>query len=214
MVDAESFSVLLKAVVKTIKQEVGDTVQRRGLFDALTSVVNLCHNQMRKLKAFLLKEKVEETKVQEKLREVEDMCLHFKRLKERYDIPEYLESEYKRRWTRVPVPKFWTAEQKEAGLRVYEDQVRSEKKHLDRFSTGDKDKRILAEAAYLADTYHAGYGRDVSIFLASSDTRFFSPFRESGGVTHRFISDEIQTRFGIVCDWPSLVAKDVAPLLK
>ena len=72
------------------------------------------------------------------------------------------------------------------------------------------DQRILAEACYLLNLYKQVEGKNISLFMASTD-HHFSPVRgkywafESNQVT-----EEIEKRFGVICDWPDRIYAKVA----
>jgi hypothetical protein len=73
---------------------------------------------------------------------------------------------------------------------------------------GERDKKILAEAVYILERYRK---REAVMFLASTDCHF-SPVR--GVRTITTVTDEIEKRFGIVCDWPDKVLEKITATAK
>ena len=72
---------------------------------------------------------------------------------------------------------------------------KNQKKH-------DPDKLILAQAA----TYKKSVNSKYKIYIASNDTRFFSPYKGDSTIT-----DAIRDKFGIICGNPKEICDAVFP---
>lgn len=214
-VEVESFGVLLKALGDIIKEEIADINERRKIFETLRTIADLCENKMRRLVGYLFTEQVEEKEVNEKLHFIKDMCLVISQLQKRYHDPDSREIEAWKLHTRVPNPTNWPKHLRKEVLDIYKEKVVVEKIQLDRFGKGpgEMDMRILAESAYLCEYYKSNFEDGVRVYLASCDTKFFSPYRKEN-IESRIVTDEIQQRFNVICDWPYQIAKEVRNNLK
>lgn len=98
---------------------------------------------------------------------------------------------------------------------IYRDQLFEESqrqiplKRLRRKPVGERDKKILAEAVYILERYKKREA--ITMFFASTDCHF-SPVR--GVRTMTTVTDEIEKRFGIICDWPDRVLQKIAAMTK
>ena len=102
---------------------------------------------------------------------------------------------------------------KKEAFRIYKRQDYEHNRQAIRLSKSpvdDIDKLILSEATYLYNLYKETEGKDIRVFLASTDTHF-SPTR--GTLVSRVVTDDISAQLGIVCDWPNDVAKAVRELV-
>jgi hypothetical protein len=98
---------------------------------------------------------------------------------------------------------------KKQAFRIYKQQdyeLNRQAIHLSRFPIDHTDKLILSEATYLYNLYKQTDGKDVKVFLASTDTHF-SPM--AGTLVSSVVTDSVSGQLGVVCDWPNNVAKAV-----
>jgi len=63
------------------------------------------------------------------------------------------------------------------------------------------DKVILSQVIYLHRIYRPLLGEDLKTYIASTDYHF-SPIREEGKNPSSYISNAIERRFEIMCNWP------------
>jgi hypothetical protein len=84
--------------------------------------------------------------------------------------------------------------------------------HMWRQGVSPTDKRILAEAAHVLIGYRKRHGKRSRMFLASTDASTFVPYAGECG-TSRPITDEIEKRFGVECEWPKEVLQEAKQIL-
>ena len=103
----------------------------------------------------------------------------------------------------------WKGTLKAEAYRAHRLQVEREAVQVKKFMSkypNPGDSRILAEALAIKRQIEA-YGQHVNFYIASSDTGFFSPRRMKGGAKSDVVTNEISTRFGIICDFPAEIRK-------
>ncbi len=118
--------------------------------------------------------------------------------------------EAKRR-TESIVNSKWKASLKAEAYRAHRLQVNREAVQVEKFMRKHPnlgDSRILAEAIAIKRQIEANSGH-VNFYIASCDTGFFSPHRVKGGTKSDVVTNEINSRFGIVCDFPTEIRKQV-----
>jgi len=207
-IENEALRVLNEAVRGEIRTKYRE-LDRKTLFEYSSIALNACDSRMRKLLSLLQREPVESdkvavwfTQVAKMYKELKDMAQERKNLKETASMKAQA------------VPK--KVRKYENWYRIYLRDERRRHAQLLNLLKKDveaEDQIILAEACYLFNLYKQIEGKDVSFFIASTD-HHFSPVRRKGwAFESRQVTDEIEKRFGIICDWPDRIYERVSKLV-
>lgn len=201
-VEDEARTALTKAVMGALTEKVGKEPSKRvELFQASAPFLNISFDNMNKNLAILLREPVLDEERDKILPEVSRM---YHELESRDLIGDVKE---RAKWMSKYVPEWF----RKTAEKIYRDQlfVESRKqiplKRLQKKPVSETDKKILSEAVCIFKRYKK---HGTVMFLASTD-HHFSPVR---GI--RTLTDEIEKRFGIICDWPDKVLEKITAMAK
>lgn len=191
-VEDEAYSVLERVVKGELERKI---YNRAKVFRLLSVTANTCENRLRKILSLLLREPISPVETSKKFIHVTYMC-----------------NELEQRARDLPKKATVKAELAPRGLKgmafgIYRTQdqlLNAQLMNILIRPIEDSDKLILAQAAYFLDLYKQAEGKKISLFIASTD-HHFSPFRR-GRLESRQVTDEIESRFGIKCDWPDQIA--------
>lgn len=196
-VESETRLVLEEAARQEIRSRSLDE------FKLLSVVVNACEYRLDTILNYLLREPIdplERDKYYVRVCEIYDYWIDYGR---ELDLSETASAKAE------GVPK----EYKKAAFRIYRQQDYEENRqaiHLAKSPIDHVDKLILSEATYLYNLYKQTEGKDIKVFLASTDTHF-SPTRD--GLVSRVVTDAVLAKLGVTCDWPNDIAKAVRELV-
>ncbi len=191
LIEDESASVLHKAVLKEIEKRVKD---RRRSFQILSATLNSCQDRMRELTHQLVREPID---IDSESKWFVKVCDMYNDLIDQANQVNPQDQAYQR--ASVASTGF-----RRTAYEIYKKQEEINILQLMRLiydPPSETDERILAQAILLFNFYKQTIGTDVLFILASTDTHF-SPVRVKGGQASTVITDEIEKRFGVVCDWP------------
>ena len=205
----ESFHTLPKAVKNSIQENLpAQKDKQKKLFDETTSIINLCDNKMRDLFSTLLLETPSNEIVQSCVTDVNDMSEYIKTCyKSRYinRMNRNIKAKHRKSKTKPNWFKALKADvYYEQRLQVERETVQM-KKFMSKYPNSG-DSKILAEAVAIKRQMESD-GEDVDFYIASSDTGFFSPPRVMDGAKSDIVTNEIKTRFGIICDFPAEIRR-------
>ncbi len=192
-IETEAYKTLSDAVETELEQYVKDIKKE---YKVLSALLNRCTDKMGKIFTYLIKEPVDENEVSRLYYRVDSFYGELRDEAQR--IAEKLEIQKDMRVELTP--------------RKYKNFMRGIYSQQDRWPYAQllnlivykdvepNDKRILSEVIYLHRIYRSLLGSDLKSYIASTDYHF-SPIREDGKISS-YISDEIERRFDIICNWP------------
>ena len=201
-VENETRLVIERAVRDEIASKESDQLKAHAL--RLSVVVNSCEERLDSILSNLLREPIdtdERSKYYAKVCEMYDFWIDYGR---QLNIAENASARTE------AVSKAY----KKEAYRIYRQQdyqVNRQAMRLCKLPPDHTDKLVLSEAIYLYNLYKQTEGKEVKVFVASTDTHF-SPTR--GDLPSRVVTDDIISRFGVLCDWPNDVAKNVRENIK
>jgi len=190
-VEREAYRTLSKAIINALEKRVRD---RSDIFRRKSIMWNICEDKMRRMSDLLLREPMDEQEVVRLTNEAHSMYNDLsRRVRTDYDIKG---EAYRRAGGSTGMKQMMFQTHYEELCRQNYQLAR-----LVRTPASPTDKRILAEAAHLADYYRRKEGRDFVMFIASCDSNNFSPANSPFGRSTP-VTDEIYARFGVKCAWP------------
>lgn len=192
-VEDEAHLVLEKAV----KEEL--TSKNIDQFKFLSIVLNSCESRLKEILDFLLRELIEPSERDRWFIRINDMYEELTRYGRELDVGERAS---------VRTEAVSKGYKKEA-YKIYarqEFQLNRQAIRLVKNPPDYNDKLILSEATYLLNLYKQAEGRDITLFLCSTDFHF-SPTKDEP--PSRVVTKTIQDRFGVICDWPDQVAREI-----
>jgi hypothetical protein len=183
---------------KVIEGELKSRGYSRENFEVFSAVFNICENRMRTLISLLQREPVDSVDVSQKIVLVKKM---YEELKSKAkNLPKIAALKTK------TVPRRFKKAIDWFELFKTQDQMEhSQILNLLRKDVEPSDITILAEAYHLYTTYIITEGKGGSLYLASKDSHFVPVRRRGWTYEGREITDEIQNRFGIICEHPRKV---------
>lgn len=204
-IENEALRVLNEVVRGEIRAKYGE-LDTETLFRYHSIALNACDTRMRKLLALLRREPVESDKV----------AVWFTQAVRMYEeLEETAKSLPKVAWLkRQTVPK--TIRKMADWFKIYRtDDVRQ---HAQLYNllvkeVETEDQIILAEASYLFNLYKQTEEERVSLFITSTDHHFAPVRRKTWAFESRQVTDEIEKRFGIICDWPDRIFETISKKL-
>jgi len=182
-----------------IERQLGEKgIDRRTDFEIYSVIQNACETRLNTiLRSYLLREPVDEESVHSNYSFVDKM---YQELEEEAVLRTV---EFRaRKWTELAARRF-----RPLAARIYKEQQQREDRqliNLIREEVEPSDKRILSEAIYLRMLYDRSETEPVTFYMASTD-HHFSPCRSPGGLESRQITDRIEKKFEIICDWPQQI---------
>ena len=210
-VENETFNNLIKAVKNEFDKHINhQTTNLQAIFNEFAQISNVCLRKARQLLSSLIIETLNDSEVQANLVKVEDMAQHLQRLSGSYATPLNRKIRAKRQKD-ASSNASWSAEIHRAVYKAYRDQIERDAVQICEFVANEpnhnsQDKLILAEAITIKNQLD----KETIFFIASNDTRFFSPIRIRGGNKSELVTSEIHNRFGITCDIPQEIRKFVS----
>lgn len=204
-IENEALRVLNDVVRGEIRTKYGE-LDRNKLFEYFSIALNACDTRMRKMLALLQREPVESDKV----------AIWFTQVVNMYDeLVEQAEGLEKTAALRAKlVPR--RIRRMADWFEIYRtDDVRQNAQlfNLTVKEVEIEDKIILAEARYLFNLYKQTERERVSVFIASTDHHFSPVRRKTWAFESRQVTDEIEKRFGIICDWPDRIYETISKRL-
>jgi len=197
-IENEVHLVFNKAILDTVKKYT-KTVGRSDAFEIMSTIADSCESRLNELMLFLLREPIDPLQKSVWFVAITEM---FEKLKERAEEIDPQDIAYRRAGTQSSKRLVRTAY--EVFLEQENQRFAQLKRLLDSRKEPDKiDKEILAEAAYLNCFYKQTEG-EITMFLATTDLTL-SPIPYT--IESRIVTDEIQKRLSVVCDWPDRIAK-------
>jgi hypothetical protein len=205
-VEDEARTSLTKAIIETLKERAeAEPSKRDELFKACAAFLDASFDNLGKNLAVLLREPVLGEERDKTFPEVSKMYYDLESKEVIGDVKEVAKA-----MAQYAPPRF-----RKTAEGIYRDQLFEESqrqiplKRLRRKPVGERDKKILAEAVYILERYKKREA--ITMFFASTDCHF-SPVR--GVRTMTTVTDEIEKRFGIICDWPDRVLQKIAAMTK
>ena len=193
-IEKEALRVLNEVVRGEIRTKYGK-LDTETLFRYSSIALNACDMRMRSLLAFLQREPVESDKVAIWFTQVVNMYTELLELAKSHEKTASLKAQL--------VPK--KIRRMADWFEIY--RTDDQRRHAQLFNLLTKkvetdDQIILAEACYLLNLYRQIEGKNVFLFIASTDHHFSPVRRKDWAFESRQVTDEIEKRFGITCDWP------------
>lgn len=177
------------------------TQDRRKYFPHFSTILDFCENRLKKdILPYLVREPVDEDAVKSNYQFVDKI---YEELAGEAIRRGYMERRYER-WTEAAARRF-----KRLARDIYKEREIKEDFqlfHLIKKPVETSDKFILSEAVYLFQLHYRMEEEMVAFYLASTD-HHFSPKRWIGGIESREVTNRIEQKFGIVCDWPQQIKK-------
>lgn len=190
-VEREASRVLERAVIQELGADVDPTVK--------SVTLNLCWDRFAELLSVLVKEAVDQTKVDQKFIEVVGM---YKELLDRASLVTATTARGAAVANRI-VP----ARLRNLCIDIYTRQLLQDRSQLTRLRykrPSITDQFILAETACLYDEF--SNMEDTTMFLASTDKALSPELRRDGSILSDYVTREIARRFSVHCDWPERIA--------
>jgi hypothetical protein len=172
-------------------------------FKLLSIVVNACETRLDTMLGYLLREPID----------VLERDKYFARVSELYNQWIDYGRELDVAETAAARTEAVSQGYKKQAFRIYKQQdyaINRQAIHLSKSPIDRIDKLILSEATYLYNLYKQTEGKDIKVFLASTDTHF-SPM--AGTLVSSVVTDSVSVQLGVICDWPNNVAKAVQGIL-
>lgn len=195
-IELEAYKTLSEAIANRIERDVPDKSKH---YEYNSIAWNKCEESMRKLVNTLLREPCDEEALMELNNEVYHMYkgLEARAMTEGQLIDQahrdIMASSSKMRKTIFDAHCMLLRQENVQLLR------------LKRHHASPTDIKILAQAIYIKRRY-ATSGTNEHVLLASTDSNNFVPAHSIYGLS-RTVTDEIERRYGIVCDWPFEIQK-------
>ena len=188
-VEMQALTVLAKAVSDALEEEAEKNPnQRVQLFMGYSALFDQCHDHLLENLALLVREPIPPDQRSKYYSPVSAMYDQFEQSAYRFDIDTYMKANVTPRYLKtVRTEVYGQTRQQFRQLLKLKDQPVEE-----------SDKIILAESVYL---HNCRSDQSAKTYLASTDYHF-SPVNSEGHIT-----DMIQKRFGIICDWPDKIAE-------
>lgn len=190
-VEMQALTVLAKAVTDALEEEAEKAPdQRTQLFMSYSALFDQCHKHLYENLEILVREPIPPDERNRYYFPVSDMYAKFEYVAQDLDIEKRIRANVTPRYYRTVHDEVYDQYRKR-----YHQLLKLKEQPVE-----ESDKRILAEAVYLFNHYKQSNSA-VKMYLASTDYHF-SPFDSEGEIT-----EEIQKKFGIVCDWPDKIAQ-------
>ena len=197
-IEKEASRVLEKAIIQELEEDV-DLTMRSTLLD-------LCWDRMEDLLQTLVKESLDQKRVDEKF--VAVVCM-YKDLIDRASLatPFTIRAAVESTIEYVASRRF-----RRLASRIHQAQSIRDLSQLTRLRSPSQrpditDQFILAEAAYLSEKYNTQ--EPTTMFLASTDKVFSPILRRDGSILSDYITSEILKRLAVYCDWPDRITRQL-----
>jgi hypothetical protein len=196
-------STIENEAVGVLDRVIEGELQHRGYsrtedFEIFSRVFNICDIKMRQLTLSLQREPVDSVDVAMKLLAVRNMYDEME--KKARTLPKVADAKA----SSIP-PKLKSALNWWMLYARQDRMVHSQILNLIYNPVDDDDVMILSEAYHLSMIYTSTEGKGGNLYIASKD-KHFVPVRSKRSIYEgREITDEIQRRFGIICEHPKRV---------
>jgi hypothetical protein len=195
-VEQEALKTLSSAVIGTLEKNVPDKAKD---FEYKSTAWNRCEENMRKLTNILLREPCDE----EALMEINDEVYHMYKGLEARAMNEVQLTDQAHRDIIASSAKMRRAIFDAHFLILRRDNAQLLR--LKEHHASPSDIKILAEAIHLKRRYEDS-GNPQHMLLASTDSNNFVVYHSKYGPS-RTVTDEIEHRYGVICDWPAEIKK-------
>ena len=200
-IENEALGVLSEVIRGEIRRKY-EELDRETLFRYHSITLNTCDTRMRNLLAFLQREPVDPYIVAVWFTQVTRMYEELEQAAEKLDKVAYVK-------TQAVPPRIRRMADWFKIYRTSDIRANAQLYNLLLKKVEPEDQKILAEACYLLNLYKDIEGKAVSLYIASTD-HHFSPARKPGWVVESCqVTDEIEKRFGVICDWPKRIHETV-----
>lgn len=198
-IETEATGVLERVIEGELEKK---KIRREKDFDLFSRVLNICDNKIRRIISYLQREPIDVIDVSQKLPLVQRMYADLKQ--EATDLPK---TALKRK---MLVPrKFRKTVNWFRLFRRQDEMEHSQILNLLRKDVEYEDMRVLAEAYHLRNLYIQNEGKGGNLYIASKDHHFVPVRRKGWTFEGRRITDEIQKRFGVICEHPRAVREQL-----
>jgi hypothetical protein len=198
-VEHEATSVLLKAIGDTIKEELEKRpTERDSLFGVFSVICDVCSDNLDNNFGILVREPIPNEEKRHLMIEVSKMYDELGRKVSMLTSDDY---------AKTMLSAYGPKRMRKTLYGIYKEQYEIAMKQITRLRdkpVDPTDIEILAEAVYLKRSY----GKHVRLLMASTDYHF-APVKLPGNKESRVISDEIKERFGVVCEYPDRIVKEI-----
>lgn len=207
-VEGETYNKIIRAVKSELDKQLDYQKQNiASLFEEFSKISNICLNRTRQILSFIIIENPDKSEIKKNLEKVDDMVSYLHRLSARYATSTNRMIQAKRR-KETTSKSFWKAELHREVYKAFREEVERESIQILKFmekepNGNNNDKQILAEAVTIKNQLD----NTNQFYIASNDTKFFSPLRLKGGRKSNLVTSEINNRFGITCDTPLEIRK-------
>jgi primosomal protein N'' len=193
-IETQATAVIANAVTSELEERAGKTEDpdlKAKLFESHTVFFDQCLAHLQENLSILQREPVLQSEKYRYYSDVTHMYNNLQKMAENLDINQLIDANV--------TPRYRETIRHE----VYEQYKKRYKQLLKLKSepVEESDKTILCEAICLLNNYRKTIDPNIKMYLTSTDYHF-SPYNSKGEIT-----EQIQKKFQIVCDWPDEVAK-------
>lgn len=199
-VENESLGVLDKVIEGELRRK---GYSRTEDFTVSSAVFNICESNMRNLINVLQREPINPVDVARKFILITVMYEEFTAMAR--NLPKVAAAKTQAVTNIAKGAVKW--------FNLFKTQDHLEHAQLYKLLTKDvepSDIQILAEASHLYNNYIESEGKGGALFVASKDGHFAPIRKEHWTIEGREITDEIQKRFGIICEHPRKIKDQLA----
>jgi hypothetical protein len=194
-IENEATGVLETVIEGELKQR---KIEKEKDFELFSRVLNICDIRMRKIISYLQREPIDPVDVAHKILLIEKMYSDLK--EEAKNLPKVALQK------KELVPKHYKKTVDWFNVFKKQDEMEhSQILNLLRKDVEFDDMRILAEAYHLQMIYLLSEGKGGHLYIASKDHHFVPVRRRGWTFEGRRITDEIERRFGLICEHPRKV---------
>jgi len=193
-IETQAIAVIAKAVASELEEraeEIHDPELRAKLFESHAVFFDQCLVHLQENLLVLQREPVLQSEKDRHYPQVALMYNGLQNIAKRLDINQLIDANVTRRY-------------REAIRHEISEQYKKRYRQLLKLKNEpveESDKGILCEAICLRDNYLKTMDPKIRMYLASTDYHF-SPSNSEGEIT-----EQINKRFQIVCDWPDKIAR-------
>ncbi len=192
-VEAQAIAVIASAVTSALEEKAEKTIDpesRTQLFESHTIFFDQCFAHLQENLAILQREPVLQSDKTQYYSDVTIMYNELQNTAKNLDIEQIINANV-------------TSRYRGAIRHELHEQYRKRYKQLHKLQNEpveESDKTILCEAICLLSNYRKTMNSDIKMYLSSTDYHF-SPCDSMGEIT-----EQIEKRFHIICDWPDKIA--------
>lgn len=192
-VETQAIAVIASAVMSALEEKAEKTIDpesRAKLFESHTIFFDQCFAHLQENLSILQREPVQQSDIARYYSDVTVMYNELQNTAKKLDINQIINANV-------------TSRYRGTIRHELEEQYKKRYKQLHKLqneSVEESDKTILCEAICLLDNYRKTINPDIRMYLSSTDYHF-SPCDSMGEIT-----EQIEKKFHIVCDWPDKTA--------